>query len=118
MAYFKINGVDFSNCVNELKVNTVNNYNAQVNASGNTVVDFINSKREVEVGIIPLDDVAMKNLQAQIAKFSVNVSFRNPKTNLLEENVKCIIPGNNIEYYTIQAGNVSYKAFSLTFSEL
>lgn len=116
--YFLIDGVDFSPYVNELKVEKAANYNAQVNAAGNTVVDLINHKRTIHVGIIPLDSVSMAKLLNAIAKFNVSVAFRNPQTNELESNVNCIIPSSNVEYYTIQANNVSYKAFSLTFSEL
>jgi hypothetical protein len=118
MAYFKIDNVDFSMYVNQLKVNKKSVYNAQTNAAGNTVVDYINAKREIEVGIIPLNDTAMQQLQTAIDAFNVSISFRNPKTNALEEGVNCIIPENGIEYYTIQADKVMYNAFTLKFIEL
>ena len=72
------------------------------------MVDYINKKRKIEVGIIPLTDENMAALQADIDAFEVFVSFRNPQTNQLEEGVDCIIPENEIEYYTIQAGKVMY----------
>ena len=118
MAYFKIGDNDYSMYCNELIVSTEANYTAQVNAAGNTVVDYINSKRTIEVGIIPLSSDVMAQLLEDVALFNVKLSFRNPKTNVLEENVDCIIPSNEVEYYTIQADKVSYKAFSLTFTEL
>ena len=118
MAYFKINDTDYSEYVNGLKVNKAAHYNSQTNAAGNTVVDYINSKRNIEVGIIPLDDAAMAKLQADLDAFNVSISFLNPKTKALETNVNCIIPANNIEYYTIRADKVSFKAFTLTFIEL
>lgn len=118
MAYFKIDGVDYSMYVNALKVNKSSVYNAQTNAAGNTVVDFINAKREIEVGIIPLNPTAMQKLQTAIDAFNVSISFRNPKTNALEEGIDCIIPENGIEYYTIQADKVMYNAFTLKFIEL
>lgn len=118
MAYFKIDNIDYSMYVNELKINKNSVYNAQTNAAGNTVVDYINSKREIEVGIIPLNDTAMQQLQTAIDAFNVSISFRNPKTNALEEGVNCIIPENGIEYYTIQADKVMYNAFTLKFIEL
>lgn len=118
MAYFKINGVDYSMYVNELKVNRVANYTAQTNAAGNSVVDYINAKREIEVGIIPVDATAMISLQNAINAFNVSISFLNPQTNTLEENVNCIIPTSNVEYYTIQANKTMFDAFSLTFEEL
>ena len=118
MAYFKIDDVDFSMYVNQLKINKSNVYNAQTNAAGDTVVDYINAKREIEVGIIPLNSTVMAQLQTAIDAFNVSISFRNPKTNALETNVNCIIPQNGIEYYTIQANKVMYKAFTLKFIEL
>ena len=45
MAYFKIGDTDFSAYVNGLKVNKNAVYNSQTNASGDTLVDYINSKR-------------------------------------------------------------------------
>lgn len=117
MAYFKINSVDYSMYVNELKVSKATNYNAQTNAAGDTVVDYINHKREVEVGIIPLNDAVMANLQAAIDAFSVSISFLNPQTKASEE-INCIIPSSNVEYYTIQADKTMFKAMSLKFIEL
>lgn len=118
MAYFKIGGTDFSHVVSALKVSKAANYNAQTNAAGNTVVDYINAKRTIEVGIIPVDDAAMRQLKAAISAFSVAISFRNPDTGELAENVACICPDSEADYYTIQPGRVSYKAFTLTFVEL
>lgn len=118
MSYFKIGNNDYSIYTNELKIDKEANYNMQTNAAGDSVVDYINSKRVIEVGIIPVDDTAMAKLQADIDAFNVSISFRNPKTNALEENVNCIIPSNSVEYYTIQADKVSYKAFTLSFIEL
>lgn len=118
MEYFKINNVDISKYVSSLKVNKTAKYNAQTNAAGNTVVDYINAKRVIEIGIIPVDDATMVELQALIDAFGVSISFRNPITNTIEENVACIIPNNDVEYYTIQVNGVLYKAFSVKFTEL
>ena len=104
--------------VNQLKVSSAANYSAQTNAAGNTVVDYINTKRTIEVGIIPLDSAAMIALENAIGAFNVSISFRNPKSGALEENINCIIPSRDIEYYTIQAQKVMYKAFTLKFTEL
>lgn len=117
MAYLKINGNDYSTYCNALKVGWKANYNAQTNAAGDTVVDYINTKRTIEVGIIALDDTVLQNLMADIANLSVSVSFLNPATNTLVS-CACIIPQKNIEYYTIQVGKVMCKAFTLTFTEL
>ena len=116
MAYFKIGKTDFSNIVNELKIDNTSNYNSQTNAAGDTVVDYINTKRIIEVGIIPLDDTDMANLQTAINDFDVMISFRNPRTNQLET-IFCIVPESGVEYYTIQANKVMYKAFKLKFIE-
>lgn len=118
MSYFKINGNDYSMYVNKLIVGKEHNYKSMSTASGNTLVKYINSKRVIEVGIIPLDDAAMVKFLTDINKFQVTISFRDPASGLLVENVKCIIPNNLIEYYTIQVGKVQYKAFSLQIKEL
>lgn len=118
MSYFKINNIDFSNCVNELNIDKKAEYNAQTNAAGNTVVDYINSKRTIQVGIIPLNAEDMRYLLTAINGFSVSISFMNPLTNSLEENVSCIIPDNGVDYYTIQAGKTMFKKIKLKFQEL
>lgn len=118
MAYFKMNGVDFSHCVNALKVSRSANYHAQMNAAGDTVVDYINHKRTIEVGFIPVDDVAMQELQAAINELNVSISYTDPKTGALVEGVNCILPESEIEYYTIQVNKVMFKTFTLTFIEL
>ena len=118
MAYFKIGENDYSAFVNKLKIQRQVKYNAQTNAAGDTVVDYINSKRTIEVGIIPLNEVDMLKLQVALAAFSVSISFLNPQTNELETNVSCIIPDSEIEFYTIQVNKTMYKAATLTFTEL
>lgn len=119
MEYFEINGIDFSLYVNALKVSTAKNYTAQTNAAGDTVIDYINKKRIIEVGIIPLDSECMFNLLSAIGdNLSVNISFRNPNTADLEKDVVCMLPSDDIEYYTIQNNKVMYKEFTLQFTEL
>lgn len=118
MAYFKIGNTDYSMYVNGLEVTKKHNYNSQTNAAGNTVVDYVNAKRIIKVGIIPLDSAAMIALQADIDAFNVSISFRNPITGALEENVSCIIPENGVDYYTIQQDKVMFNAFTIQFQEL
>ena len=118
MAYFKIGKTGFSHYGDELKVETDTNYNAQSKAAGDTVGDYINSKRVIEVGIIPLDSSVMVSLQNAISPFNVAISYRNPNTGALVENVDCIIPRNEVEYYTIRANKVKFKALKLKFIEL
>lgn len=117
MAYIYLNNVDFSKYCNKLAVSKEANYNAQTNAAGNTVVDYINHKRTISVGIIPLNESVMKSLQAIIDSFTVKVEFLNPKTGNTES-INCIIPDSNVEYYTIQNGKKLFKAFELAFIEL
>lgn len=116
--FFKINNNDYSKYVNKLLVGKEHNYKSMTTAAGNTIVKYTNSKRTIEVGIIPLDGDAMAQLLADVDKFQVTISYRNPETNMIVENVKCIIPNHLIEYYTIQVGKVLYKAFSLQIKEL
>jgi glyceraldehyde-3-phosphate dehydrogenase/erythrose-4-phosphate dehydrogenase len=97
MAYFKINNIDYSTYVSGLTVTVNHSYNAQTNAAGNTVADYINSKRVIDVNIIPLDTEAMAALQTVINSFNVTVTFRNPQTQELEE-INCIIPTDAVDY--------------------
>lgn len=118
MAYFKINGTDFSSYVNELTIKKSANYNAQTNAAGDTVVDYINSKRQIEVGIITLDESDAQTLLNAVEGFNVLVSYRDPRTGALVEDVNCIIPDTDVEYYTIQTDKVLLDEFKLKFTEL
>lgn len=118
MTYFKINDMDVSSLVNELTITDNVNYNAQTNANGNTVVDYINKKRVFKVGIIPLNQLLMSMLKSEINKFQIRISYLDPDTKELVENVECIIPSNEISYYSIRINNVSFKGVNLTFTEL
>lgn len=118
MAYFKINNIDYSANVSELKVTKTHIYTAQTNAAGDTVADYINAKRVIEVTIIPLEAAALANLLTAVDNFNVYISFLNPQSGAIEENVACIIPSNAIEYYTIRVDKVLSKAFTLSFTEL
>lgn len=118
MTYLTVNGVDFSSYVNDLKVTNTHRYSALTNAAGNTVVDYQNNKRTLEVGIVAVDDTVMAQLQEVMNSFNVSVSFRNPQTNALEENVNCIIPANSVAYYTIRHDKVSYDSFVFNIQEL
>jgi len=117
MAYFKINNTDISQYVSGLKVSKAANYSAQTNAAGNTVVDYINTKRTIEVTVIPIDDAAMRTIETLLANINVLITYREPRTGTLTT-LTAIIPAHEIEYYTIQAGNVMYNAMELTFTEL
>lgn len=124
MAYFKINDNDYSLYVNQLKISKQAIYKSAVNAAGNTVVKYVNTKRTFTVGIIPLEADVMAALQTDISQFQALVTYRDPETNELIEDVKCMIPINEVEYYTIQIDStthtekVKYKAMLLTIIEL
>lgn len=118
MSYFKINDIDFSKYVSALKIGKANNYTSQINAAGNTVVEYINAKRTIEVTIIPLNEADASQLLNEVDKFAVRLSFRNPKTQALEENVNCIIPDDDISYMTIRADKTMLSQFTLQFIEL
>ena len=117
MTYLKINGVDFSQYVNKLKVGVKWNYKARTNASGNTTAKPINRKFILEVGIIPLDVETNILLENEINKFQVTVEFLNPETKQLQS-IQTIVPQHSKDYYTIQADNVRLNAYSLAFEEL
>ena len=118
MTYFKIGETDFSPFVSSLKINKTAVYNTQTNANGDNVVDYVNSKRTIEVNMIAMNEEDMMAIQNAIDAFSVSLSFLNPKTNTLEQNVACIIPADEVDYYTIRADRTFFNAFVLTFYEL
>ena len=119
MSYiFKIDNHDYSMYVNKLQVGTEHHYQQKSSAGGADKITHKYKRRIIEVGIIPLDDAAMMSLLSDVDKFRVSVSFRDPLTNTLVENLSCIIPNHIVEYYTIQVGNVKYKAFSLQLQEV
>lgn len=118
MAYFSISGNDFSDYISNLKVSTTANYIAQTNAAGDTVVDYVNSKRVLEVEFVPMDEVNMKALLTALGQLSVSISFLNPHTNEMEEDILCICGNKDVEYYFIQEDRILYKTFKLKFTEL
>lgn len=117
MTYFKINNVDFSQYVNKLNIQTNHVYNARTNAAGDKKVKLINTKHIIAVGIIPLSEESNAELMTLLNQFQMTISYRDPETKALVE-ADCILPKNNIEYYTIQADKVVTKAYTLTFEEL
>jgi hypothetical protein len=118
MAYFMINNIDYSDCVSSLAIKNKRNYKAQTNASGDTTIDYINAKRTVEVGLIPLDSGRASTLLQLLQGGEVYISFSNPNTGALEEDVICFISEEATSYQTIRADKTLLKAFSLVFSEL
>lgn len=116
MGYFYINNHDYSAYVSKLKVGTKHKYKGMENAAGNLLVKHQNKKKIIEVGIIPLDNETLKMLLTDINNFEVEVTYLEPSIQALKI-IKCIIPDNAVDYYSIRAGNVMTQAFSLTFTE-
>lgn len=117
MAYFKLNGVDFSTYVTKLKVGTKHKYKGRENSNGDLRVEKRATKYVVEVGIIPLDADVNKSLVEEVNKFKVTVEFLNPVTNTLHS-INAYIPEHAQDYYTIRADKVMLNAYSLVFTEL
>ena len=117
MVYFKINDTDYSMYTAGLKITNASNYTSQTNAHYDTVVDYINDQKTIEVEIISLDDTVMQQLTADISGLGMSISYLSPKTKELNT-ISCILPSTNIEYYTIQQGKVSFKKVKLKFTEL
>ena len=114
MVYFKINDTDYSMYTAELKITNASKYTTQTNAHQDTVVDYINDKKTIEVEIIPLNDTVMSQLTADISGLGMNISYLNPQTKQLKT-ISCILPSTNVEYYTIQQGKVSFKKLKFFF---
>lgn len=117
--YFKINDIDFSRYVNKLVVGTEHIYKVDTSDMGSEKITYNGIKRRtIEVGIIPLDDAVMAKLLTEVDKFWVSISYRDPKTNVMIENLACYIPNNLVDYYTIQVNKVKYRAFTLQIKEV
>ena len=116
MEYFKLNGVDFSRSVSSLEVNTIHNSKTRTNAAGNMNVKYINSKKVLTVGIIPLEAAVAKSLLYELNKFEVVVTYLEPETQAMET-IDCIVPSNNVKYYRIRADRTLMDAYTITFTE-
>lgn len=117
MANLKIDGVDFSGMVNGLTVESAHNYNAETNAAGDTVVDYINSKVKVRAGFRALTADEMELLQEALEGFTVALQYRNPLTQTLREMV-AIAPEIKADYYTTAGGRVLFNECTVEFIEL
>lgn len=127
MTYFKINGHDYSQYVNKLQLGIIRNYKSRTTADGINRVQYKNTKHKIEVGFIMMDANVAKSILQDIESFEydsrlmshkIRISFLNPKTNTLVENLACFVGENVLDYYTIQDDNVKINPFSLTFTEI
>lgn len=119
MAYFKINGEDFSHLVSGLKIGkeTLVSDNSGRNAAGNTVIDVINQKYKVYVTLRHTTDDEMDSFLSAISDYVVNVEFKNPFTSAVGK-ITAYHGTPEPEYYTIQPTSVIYKPMSINFIEL
>lgn len=115
--FFGVNGMDFSYYVSGLKVSTNTNYNAQTNAAGDTVVDYVNKKKVIDVTFIPLDVSTLKSILYYLKEFSITVDYLNPETNKVEH-IECISPSMSLEYHMLTNTRKFSKPFTMQFVEL
>ena len=59
----------------------------------------------------------MQKLMNELNGFEVVVEYLNPTTKLLESK-NCIIPETEVEYLTIQVGDVKFREANMNFIEL
>lgn len=124
MAYLKIttpDGVttDYSQHVNKLSVTTKQKYTARENASGNLLVKYITQKRNIQVGLRPLDASKAKGIIAAISganSMNISVQFLDPTTDSLST-ANCIVPTNSVEYQHINSNGTLLKAITFTCEE-
>ena len=116
--YFKINNIDFSHLVSDLKVGyeVLVSDSSGRNANGDTVIDIINKKIKLYVGFRHTTVAEMKSLLSALEDYTVSVSFLDPKTNALTT-INTYIGTPEPEYYTISNKTI-YKPMSLNFIQL
>lgn len=119
--YLKINGTDYSQYVNKLSVTTKQKYTARESANGDLLVKYITAKRNINVGLRPLDASTekTKTIIAAIsgaASMNVKVDFLDPSTGSLST-AYCVIPTNTVEYQFINSNGTLLKAVSFTAEE-
>ena len=119
MAYLKINGTDYSQFVNKLSITTKQKYTARESANGDLLVKYITAKRNISVGLAPLDASKAKGIIAAISganSMNVTVEFLDPATNSLSS-ANCIVPVNSVDYYFINSNGTLLKAVTFTAEE-
>jgi hypothetical protein len=119
MAYFKINDIDFSNLVSSMKIGkeTLVSENSGRNANGDTVIDVVNKKYKVYIGLRYTTDSEMQSFLSAIESYVVNVTFLNPNTKTLTT-ITAYTGTPEPEYFTIQNDNVFCKPMTINFIEL
>lgn len=119
MNYLKVGNTDLSHLVNSLKVGyeTLVSEDSGRNANGDSVIDVINEKTKIYVGLRYTTQEEMDMFLDAINVFVNNVSFLDPRTNALRT-ITAYRGTPEPEYYTIQDGMIMYKPMSINFVEL
>lgn len=119
MAYFKINGADFSHLVSGMKVGreTLVSDNSGRNAAGDTVIDVVNKKYKLYITLRHTFQEEMNSFLNAIDDYVVNVEFLNPMSSTIDS-ITAYTGTPEPEYYTIQDNNTIYKPMSINFIEL
>lgn len=119
MAYFKVNGKDFSHIVSGLKVGreTLVSDNSGRNAAGDTVIDVVNEKYKLYVTLRHTTEQEMDAFLNAIRDYVVDVDFKNPFSSDTDT-ITAYTGTPEPEYYTIQDSHIIYKPMSLNFIEL
>ena len=118
MSYLKINGKDFSPIVSTLKVGSevlVSDKSGR-NAAGNTVIDLVNRKKKIYVGLRYTTAEEMAEFLNAVEDFVVTVEYLDPRTRVLRS-VTTYIGTPEPEYYTISDRTLC-KPMNLNFIEL
>ena len=118
MSYLKIENQDFSHIVNSLKIGyeTLVSDNSGRNANGDSVIDVVNKKIKVYVGLRHTTKAEMKEFLSIVRDFVVNVTFLDPETDTLKT-ITAYTGTPEPEYYTISDKTI-YKPMTLNFIEL
>lgn len=119
MTYFKINNVDLSSLVSNMKVGyeTLVSDNSGRNANGDTVLDIINRKYKIYITFRHTTEAEMRSIMTAVSDYVVDVSFLDPETNRLTT-ATTYTGTPEPDYYTIQDGFIIYKPMSLNFIQL
>lgn len=120
MTYFKIGDTDFSNLVSGMRCGfeVLLSENSGRNASGNIVVDIVNRKDKIYLTTKYLTEDEMFSFLSAISSFVVKISYYNPRTKTIKNDVECYIGTPEPEFYTLQDNKVIYKPLQLNFIEL
>ena len=120
MSYLKIENVDVSYLVKNLKVGyeTLVADGSGRNANGDTVLDIINHKNKLYVTFRPMDKNDMSKLLTLISPYVIDVTYRDSKTNA-DKTIKVYTGSPEPEYYWVLGnGDVLDKEVALNCIEL